>query len=217
MPTQQHEIITILIAEDHPATLFGIRSILEKAPDFKIVGEAQDGNKIKQLVAELRPQILLLDLIMPNLSPARLERWVRKNYPDTITLVLTAHDRDAYLSDMMEAGVTGYLDKKLQAGQLISAIRRAARGEILFDKEQMERASRWRQEVTSRWENISQREREILHLLTEGMGNKTIATALNISIDTVEKHMKSIYRKLGVTCRSEAILWWVEKGTDFRN
>jgi DNA-binding NarL/FixJ family response regulator len=217
MSVLNQKTITILIAEDHPATLLGIRSILEKAPDFKIIGEAQDGNKIKQLVAKLRPQILLLDLIMPNLSPAKLEKWVRENYPDTITLVLTAHDCDAYLARMMETGAAGYLDKKLRAGQLIASIRRAAHGEFLFDKEQIARASQWRKEVIYKWESLSHREREVLHLVTEGYENKAIAASLKITINTVEKHLKNVYGKLGVTCRAKAIHWWVEKGTDFRN
>ena len=215
--TSQKRIITILIADDYPSTIQGVRSILDKDSDMRIVGEAQDGNEIKQLVANLHPDILLLDLQMPHLSPAELEMWVRENYPDTITLILTAHDRDAYLSNMMEAGAAGYLNKKLQAGQLISSIRRAAHGEILFDEEQTERAYRWRGEVRRKWDSLSKRERDVLQLLTEGMDNKAITTSLGITINTVEKHLKNIYNKLGVTSRTEAILWWLEKGTDFRN
>ena len=216
MPSRQRKTITILIAEDHPATLLGIRSILDIAADFKIVAEAKDGTKIKRLVADLRPDILLLDLKMPHLSPVELEKWVRENYPETITLVLTAHDRDAYLAGMMQAGAAGYLDKKLRAGQLISAIRRAARGEILFDSKQMERVRLWREDVSRKWESLSERERELLQLLTEGQDNKEIAASLGISINTVEKHLKSIYKKLDVNSRTEALHWWVEKGTDFR-
>jgi DNA-binding NarL/FixJ family response regulator len=209
--------ISILLADDHPLARQGVRSILDKAPDIQIVGEAGDGNEIKQLVANLLPDVLLLDLVMPNLSPATLEKWVRENYPDTATLVLTAHDRDVYLSSMMEAGAAGYLDKKLRAGQLISAIRRAAQGEILFDKEQIERAYRWMGDVRKKWDSLSKREREVLQLLTEGMDNGAIANSLEITINTAEKHLANIYKKLGVTSRTEAILWWLEKGTDFRN
>jgi DNA-binding NarL/FixJ family response regulator len=209
------ETITILIADDHPATIQGVRSILDKVPDISVVGETQDGDKIKRLVAELHPKILLLDLEMPHLSPAELEEWVRTNYPETITLVLTSHDRDAYLSDMIEAGAAGYLDKKMRASQLVSAIRRAARGEILFDKEQIERARRWREEVREKWESLSHRERDVLRMLTEGADNKAISAALKIANNTVEKHLTNIYRKLGVSSRIEAALWWVEKGGDF--
>ncbi len=211
------EKITILIAEDHPATLAGIRAMLAEASDMDIVGEAHDGGQVEQLLAALRPHILLLDLKMPNLAPVELEEWVRMNYPGTTTLVLTAHDRDVYLSGMMEAGAAGYLDKKLRAGQLISAIRRAARGEILFDEEQIERARRWREEVKGKWESLSNREREVLQMLTEGADNNAITASLKITTNTVEKHLTNIYKKLGVTSRTEAALWWLEKGGDFRN
>lgn len=215
--TDSQKRITVLIADDHEITRKGIRDFLEQAPDMQIVGEARDGDEIKRMVAELHPQILLLDLIMPNLSPAELEKWVRENHPETITLVLTAHDRDAYLAGMMEAGAAGYLDKKLRAGQLISAIRRAIRGEVIFTKEQFERVQHWREEVTEKWESLSKRERHVLQLLTEGMENKEIAESLNITINTVEKHLTKIYQKLEVTSRTEAVHWWDEKITDFRN
>lgn len=209
--------ITVLIADDHPLALEGVRSILEKAPEIKIVGEAQDGNEIKPMVAKLRPRILILDLKMPNLDPVEMERWVRENYPETLTLVLTAHDKDAYLSNMMDAGAVGYLDKKLQASQLITSIRRAAQGNFIFDKEQIERAKRWREEVTAMWESLSKREHDVLQLLTEGKDNNGIADTLTISINTVETHLKNIYKKLNVSLRTEAIQWWVEKITDFRD
>ncbi len=217
MPAKRKNSITILIADDHPSTRGGIRSILEKTPDMKVVGEAGDGEQIKKLISDLRPNILLLDLKMPHLSPAELEKWARENYPETITLVLTSHDRDVYLSDMMDAGAAGYLDKKLRAGQLVSSIRRAANGEILFDKEQIERARRWREEVKSKWESLSDREREALQLLTEGADNLAIADSLKITVNTVEKHLTNIYKKLSVTSRTEAVLWWLQKGGDFRN
>ena len=215
MPSQK-KMITVLIADDHPSWIEGVRSIIGKASDMHVVGKVENGDQIKQKVAELQPDILLLDLVMPNHNPTELEKWVRENYPETITLVLTAHDRDAYLSGMLEAGAAGYLDKKLRAGQLISAIRRAARGEFLFDKEQLNRVRKWREAVTTKWESLSNREREVLQLLTDGQDNHAIAASLEISINTVEKHLKNIYRKLGVTSRTEAVHWWVEKGTDFR-
>ncbi len=118
---------------------------------------------------------------------------------------------------MLDAGATAYLDKTLRAGQLISAIRRAARGEFLFDKAQLERVSRWRREVSGKWDSLSPREREILQMLTGGLDNNAISTFLGIKNNTVEKHLTNLYRKLGVTSRADAIIWWLDKGGDFRN
>ncbi len=217
MPVQHQKTITILIADDHPGWIAGVRAIIHKASDMCVVGEVQDGDQIKQKVAELQPNVLLLDLVMPHHKPAELERWVRENYPEIITLVLTAHDRDAYLAGMMDAGAAGYLDKKMRANDMLAAIRRAAHGEFLFDKAQMERARNWREDVGRKWESLSTREREVLQLLTEGDDNQKLAALLEISINTVEKHLKNVYEKLGVNSRTEAVHWWVEKGTDFRD
>lgn len=210
------KIITVLVADDHPLALEGVRSIVSRAADIEIVGEAQDGSEIKQLIAELRPRILLLDLRMPNLSPVELEKWVHENYPETITLAFTAHHHVAYLAGMMEAGAAGYLDKKLEGSNILDSIRRAAYGEILYDPEQIEQVRQWREEVTLKRESLSKREREVLLLLAAGQDNRAIAASLQISINTVEKHVKNIYKKLGVSSRAEALRWWVEKGTDFR-
>ncbi len=190
-----------------------IHSFLEQAPNIQVVGEAQDEDEIKSLVARLRPQILRLDMVMPKLLPAELEKWVRSNYPETITLVLTAHDRDAYLSTMMDAGAAGYLDKKLHATELIAAIRRAAQGNFLFDKEQIERARRWREDITRKWGSLSNREQQVLQLLTEGANNRTIAASLGIARNTLEKHLENVYRKLNVGSRAEVTYWWIEKNT----
>ena len=217
MSIKRKKTISVLVADDHPLVLKGVRSILDKAPDIEIVGEARNGDEIQHLVAKFHPQILLLDLVMPKLSPIELERWVRNNFPETITLVLTAHDRDAYLVGMMEAGAAGYLDKKLRAGQLISAVRRAAHGEMIFDQKQIERVRQWREDVTTKWESLSDREQKVLQLLTEGADNKGLAKSLGITVNTVEKHLANIYKKLGVTSRSEAIHWWVEKIMEIRN
>ena len=137
--------ITILITDDHPIVRSGIRSALENALDMLVVGEAQDGNEAQRLIAELHPNILLLDLKMPGFSAVEVEKWVRVNYPETVVLVLTAHDRDFYLAGMMDAGAAGYLTKNKRGKNLIAGIRRAASGERLFTQEQLERARRWRE------------------------------------------------------------------------
>jgi len=137
-------MITLVFADDHPVARAGIRAMLSEAPDIQIVGEAENGTEVQQLVSQLQPQILLLDLKMPGRPSAEVERWVRANHPETATLILTAHDRDAYLVDMIDAGASGLLSKEASAERLVGAIRRAANGEILFDSQQFHRAQRWR-------------------------------------------------------------------------
>jgi NarL family two-component system response regulator LiaR len=206
----QRTSISVLIADNHQMTRIGIHAFLEGAPDIQVIGEAEDGDQVRYMVGCLRPRILLLDLVLWNLSPTELEKSVRTHYPETITLVLTSHDRDANLANMMDAGVAGYLDKKLRAAQLISAIRRAACGESIFTKEQLERVQHWREDGR-KWGSLSDRERQVLRMLTEGSSNKLMATSLGVTVKTIDKHLENIYRKLGVTSRAEAICWWVQK------
>ena len=206
MHTQQ-QTITLLLADDHPLAREGVRHILEKAPDIEIVGEAEDGNEVKKLISSLRPRILLLDLVMPGTSPFEIEKWVRENYPATVTLVLTAHDRDFYLAGMMDMGISGYLTKAERAENLIAAIRRAAQGGVFFTTRQIDRAKRWRQEVGKKWEKLTDREREVLSLMERGLSNKAIAKQLGITLKTVAYHLSVIFERLDVGSRYEAIAW----------
>jgi len=98
MQREEPETITLVLADDHPVAREGVRGMLARAPDIRIIGEAQDGNEAMGLVASLQPRILLLDLKMPRIPSFEVERWVRENHPETVTLVLTAHDRDVYLA-----------------------------------------------------------------------------------------------------------------------
>lgn len=199
--------ITLLLADDHAITRAGLRSILNSAPDIQIVGEAENGDEIQKLVAELKPKILLLDLIMPNLQPAELEKWVRDNFPETTTLVLTAHDRDAYLTNMMDEGAAGFITKSETTDRLIDAIRRAAQGEVLFTRDQYIRAQRWREEAGKKWKILTCREHEILRLLANGLDNEEIAEKLSVSPRTIAFHVTNILEKLGVKSRHEAAAW----------
>ena len=179
------------------------------------VGEAGNGQEAVKLLGKLRPNIILLDLKMPDFSPSSFEKWARENYPETVTLVLTAHDRDAYLANMIDAGAVGYLDKEMRAEQLINVIRRAASGENLYNEQQKKRAHQWHEEVEKKWKSLSERERQVLRLLAQGMSNKDISSKLQVSSKTVDKHLERIYQKLEVTSRAEAVLWGNEHMGDF--
>lgn len=199
--------ITVLLADDHPTTRAGIRTILHETPDIQVIGEAENGFQVQEMVAELHPNILLLDLVMPGPTPAQLEKWVRTNFPKTITLVLTVHDRDAYLASMMDAGVSGFLSKTETGERLISAIRRATSGTSLFTEEQFERALRWKQMAGEKWENLTARERQTLRLIVDGCDNKCVAETLGIAIKTAAYHVTNVLKKLEVKSRHEAIAW----------
>lgn len=208
-------IITVVLADGGEIGRTGLHNLLDHIPGIQVVDQVQGGHEGKQLVIRLRSQPPLLNLGMPNFSAQDFEKWVQENYPEMITLVLAEDDHDAYLAGVMESGATGYLDKSLSVGQLLSAIRRATHGGTFFPEGQVERSRR--EDTTAKWESLSKREREVLQKLAEGDDNKTIAAALGVTINTVEKHLSNIYRKLGMTSRAEAIHWWFEKITDFRN
>jgi len=199
--------ITVLLADDHPLARAGIRNLLAEADDLEIIGEAEDGFQVQELVAGLRPNILLLDLKMPGPRPFELEKWVRENYPQTITLVLTSHDRDIYLASMMDAGVSGYMSKDVTSERLICAIRRAVQGEILFDQKQMQRICSWKEEVGDKLSQLTHRENVILDLLAQGLDNKSISSKLGITYQTAAFHVASVLKKLSVKSRQEAAVW----------
>ncbi len=215
--SQTEEKITVLLADDHPLTRDGIRKTLERAADICVIGEARDGIETEKLVSQLRPKVLVLDLIMPGPRPSEIEKWVRENYPETITLILTAHDRDAYLAQMIDAGASGYISKNESGERLISAIRRVAKGARIFDEQQLVRARRWRDEIEVKLKSLTQRERAILCLVAEGRENKEIAHTFRVTLRTIEKHLANIYEKLAVKSKTEAALWWEKNGSDFTN
>lgn len=200
-------MITLVFADDHAVTRAGIRAILSQASDIQIVGEAVNGIEVQGLVEKHRPQILLLDLKMPGPPPVEIEKWVRTNCPETATLVLTAHDRDSYLTAMIDSGVVGLIDKKETAERLIGAIRRAAKGEILFDNRQLNRARRWREIAGEKWASLTDRERQVLELLVQGLSRVETANHLEIVPKTVDYHIANILKKLDVKSNKEAICW----------
>jgi DNA-binding NarL/FixJ family response regulator len=204
---KKQDMITIVVADDHPIARAGIQNLLSSDPELVIVGEAENGIEAQELVEKLRPNILLLDLKMPGPRPADIERHVRTNFPETITLVLTAHDRDAYLADMIAAGVSGYFSKSVRGDTLIKAIHRAMDGEYLITAAQKDRAKRWQESRNNRQENLTEREKEILSLMCSGLDNEAIAKQLGITYRTTSFHVGNIFRKLGVDTREKAIAW----------
>jgi len=208
MSIQNVKMISVLIVDDHPVLRAGIRTLLEKSPDMFVIGETGDGKEAEKLLDELRPNIVLLDLKIPNFSPFTFEKWARTKYPETITLVFTAHDCDAYLVGMMDVGAAGFLSKTEAEERLVGAIRCAVSGTSLFTEEQFSRAHRWRQDAGKKWESLTERELQVLRLLArEGCDNKCIAERLGITAKTAGFHISNILEKLDVRSRQEAVAW----------
>lgn len=215
MTAQNNHKISVLLVDDHPPIRAGIRAMIENTSDICIVGEAGNGVEAYKQLEELRPNIILLDLVMPGFSPSAFEKWARENYPETLTLVLTSHDRDAYLANMLELGVAGYLSKDISTDRLLNAIRKAAYGANLINESQKLRAQRWHENIEQKWISLSDREKEILRLISMGATNKFISKDMLISPRTVDKHIENIYKKLGVASRIEAAVWGQENSADF--
>lgn len=202
--------ITVLAVDDHPLALAGVEKILEQVEDIEIIGQGANGEEALEKIAELRPQVLLLDLKMPGMPAREVEKWTREHYPEIVTITLTAHDRDYYLAEMMEAGVAAYIDKNSRGEQLIASIRRVANGETLFTKEQIERVKTWRAEIGPKWDSLSDTEREVLRLMVKGLTNPQVAELRGIAERTVVFHVSNILRKLDVETRQAASAWAVE-------
>ena len=203
--------IKIILAEDHALMRAGTLHILEKQPDFQVIGEAEDGQQAVDLIKKLRPDIAILDIRMPKLNGIEVVRQVKSLSPNTKTLILTAYDDDEYILALMEAGASGYLLKTAHEKDLVDSVRGVYSGEPVLDPTiAMKIARLWAQRGTpvhpQSAEQLSSRELEVLELAAKGLRNKAIAGKLGISIRTVEGHFNGIFSKLGVSSRLAAIL-----------
>jgi DNA-binding NarL/FixJ family response regulator len=198
--------LRILIADDHPVVREGLRAILEAAPDLILVGEAADGAEAVQLAGTLSPDVVLMDLRMPGLDGIQAIRQIKARYPAVEVVILTTYDDDAYIVRGLRAGARGYLLKDTSRKALFEAVRAAARGESLLPSAVVEKVvAHLAEPRPAGTERLSGREREVLALLAQGAANKEIARHLNITERTVKAHVTSIFTKLGVSSRAEAV------------
>jgi DNA-binding NarL/FixJ family response regulator len=199
-------VIRILLAEDHAVVRAGLVQLLEGADDIEVVAAAADGAQAVELAGAQKPDIVLMDLSMPVMDGIEATRRIREAEPDVRVVVLTSMtDRDRILG-AMDAGAIGYLLKDAEPQELFRGIRAAARGDAPLDP----RAAR--ELLSSRTEErpaegLTDRERDVLALVGNGMPNKLIAARLGISEKTVKAHLTSVFRAIGVTDRTQAALW----------
>ena len=199
--------IRVLLADDHSVVREGIRRVLEKAGDIDVVGEAADGQQALDLVASLKPDVLLCDIRLPALNGVEVVRQAKDRYQGTKSVVLSAHDEDEYVLEAMGAGASGYLLKRMDAGKLPEAVRRAHSGETVLYPPVSEQFSRLLggASLSTKQEPLTSREREILSLASQGARNQEIAEELGLSVRTVEGHFARIFVKLAVSSRLEAV------------
>lgn len=201
------EQIRIVLADDHPLIRSGLRARLEAEPDFVVVGEAADGNEVQHVCRDREFDVLVLDLHMPGPPATATVRLVREYHPGVRVLVLTAYDDDAYVRGMLAAGVAGYVLKDEAPDALVQAVRLVARGGTSFSQSVVGVLTHSTRTAEAASPTLSEREQELLDLLTRGWDNARLAQELRLGEQTVRNYLSRLYSKLGVRTRSEAIVW----------
>jgi NarL family two-component system response regulator LiaR len=207
--------IRIVVAEDHMIVRDALQLLLDDRPNMTVVGVAGDGAEALELVERLQPDVLIVDIRMPLVSGIEVARRTPGISPDTKTLAISAYDEDEYILALMEAGAAGYMLKTAAGTQLVDAVERIAGGESVLHPAIASKVARlWaRRQVTERDRaaGLSERELRVLALASSGLRNGAIAEKLGISVRTVEGHLRSLYSKLGVSSRVEALLFAISR------
>jgi len=209
--------IGILIADDHTLLRNGIRSLLEDEPDMIIVGEANDGREAVRLAAQLKPNVVLMDIAMPLLNGLEATRQIKREHPEINVLVLTMYDHEEYFRQMLEVGASGYIIKRAAANELVAAIRAVYNGEAILSpvitrlllEDYLNRDSFTKEEDDPK--ALSSRESEVLQLIAEGKTSREIAEILNLSVKTVQSHRTNLMQKLGLHDRGDLIKYAIQK------
>ena len=208
--------LRILLADDHTMVRQGLRKVLEERPEWQVVAEAGDGREAVRLAELHKPNVAVLDVAMPLLNGIEATRQIAKRVPQTRILVLSMYSDEAYVTQMMKAGATGYLLKDSADVDLLEAVQSVAQGKSFFSpavaRLMSDDYARQRGTDDDRYESLSDREREIFQLIAEGKANKEIAALLFISLSTVETHRARIMEKLDLHSAAEIVLYAVRRG-----
>lgn len=200
------ELIQVLIVDDHAMLRKGLAAFLLSYGDLRLVGEAANGEEALALCAEKRPDIVLMDLMMPIMDGVTATRLIRLDYPHIQVIALTSFGEESLIKGVLEAGAISYLFKKVAADDLAEAIRAAKAGFSTFAPEVTEILIRSVQQPGLAFQDLTAREKDVLALMVKGLGNNEIAAQLTISLSTTKSHVSNILGKLGLASRTEAIV-----------
>lgn len=223
MPEIASRKIRVLIADDHQIVREGLASVLEGKGDIEVVGLAADGKEAVAKARDLSPDVVIMDISMPNMNGVEATRQIKKESPQIGVVVLTMYGDEEYIFDLVRAGAAGYLLKDADSAQIAKAIRAVSRGESMIHPSiaakilnEFSQLSSGRGQKGTRaarsGEELTERELTVLRLLAEGRSNKEIANELKLSDKTIKNHIHSIFRKLDVTDRTKAVISAVRLG-----
>ncbi|HHY75518.1 MAG TPA: response regulator transcription factor [Firmicutes bacterium] len=235
MPERRPSRIRVLLCDDHAVVREGTRRLLEEEPDIEVVGEASDGLEAIEKARELSPDVVAMDISMPRMNGIEATRRIKSMNPSIQVLALTAYDDFAYVAGLLESGASGYILKSARGDQLVTAIRATASGDSVLDqnvaREVFSRLARRGAEEAAPaepageserakpapgrkadWEALTAKETEVLKLAAKGLSNKQIASDMGVSPRTVQTHLASIFSKLGVSSRTEAVVMALKSG-----
>lgn len=202
----------VLICDDHDLIRQALRTVINSEPDMQVVGEASDGGQAVALARDLRPDAVVMDIEMPELSGIEATRAIKELLPGATILVLTVHNDYEYILSVLEAGASGYLTKGIISNEIPSAIRGAMSGESILSEEILKRLLTYARQSQAAGNpspavpDLTERELELLRLTAKGYSNKTISRELGLSENTVKKYMMSVFAKLGVRSRTAAVI-----------
>jgi two-component system nitrate/nitrite response regulator NarL len=211
--------IRILLVDDHSLFRSGIKLLLQRNPEFEVIGEASDGLEGVKRAKQLKPDVVLLDLNMPGISGLEALQLIIEDLPDTAVLMLTVSEEAEDLTTALKSGARGYLIKNIEADYLIQSIKRAAAGEAVISEAMigklvMQFRSGSHENSSPEKERLTPRERETMVCLARGESNKEIARTLNVAESTVKIHVQNILKKLSLTSRVQIAVYAVEHGMD---
>jgi DNA-binding NarL/FixJ family response regulator len=198
---RRSESVRVFIVDDHPMLREGTQSSFERAPGIEVVGTASDGASALEQIAQQTPDVLVLDMRLPDMSGVDVARHVRSLFPSIGIVILTGYDDPHYARAVTQLDIQGYLRKTASSDEIVAAVRRVASGRKVFDPEIV----RTLEDTTNTAESLTSRELEVLQLIARGRRNAEIADELTLSVKTVEMHISNMLAKMGSRSRSEAV------------